>query len=965
MTSILRFSAIASLLALAACSEEGITGTTTPVEDTGASDLVKVQEKLGLDTMLSEHTVLAGEKVVVTCVVHDQDGKEVDKPTGVWLSPEQGLTLSDHTLVTSVPGKFKVACTLLDPKMVDLDFQTLTVMDGPPVQVEAKVDPDTIAAGDPASVTCTVTDALGTVLEETTSVIADGMTVDDHEVSATEPGTYEVRCVVEGYPKLKSIPDDVTVEAAVPATIELTVTPDKEVYDQGDLATFSWTVEDAYGNLLEDVPATLTAPTEGVKEINEVKYKLLKDGYYTFTVTLDPPNEPLQDSVTLLVDFSDPEVVITWPERGETIEGGAKEDVMIQGTVTDAGGIDSFEINGQAVELAGDGSFTFPMPPKWGMNVIIAVAKDKVGHETRITPTYYYSTAFLSYEGASAGDVKLDDGLTLLLGQAFLDDGDHDPTHPNDLATIVEGLLGSLDLGSLIPTLNIPGFGSTLPGIVNFSFPGPAGTTIDMQGDLAFELVVGQPTLGKPTVSLDSRDGGIDMGLGLGKEGSSAFVLPLTLELSVPVTLTINFTNPLTGNEEQLPFDVTGKASVKTGLQIVHIGVLTKLDIALAPGGQAEVNVADIEFQMDGVGLVPIEEIIIDFGDLQILPFLPPIPLKVDLMQFFPQIAGLMSNLVLDPFIDAIEPQISGLIEPLIDQAVGAVVQPLFDALNLETALPLPNLLGGAGADPIDLLLALGLTSISFTDDGGQVGLGIGLGADKGVDRFPLGVPLRDGCLNGTGDGIFEYGWERSVGLASKTDVVNELLFALWWSGSLNNTLDPSALGALGGGGGGGGLSLDGVVLTPDFLLPPIANDCNKAGLIEIQVGDLYLDLNVNAYGFAVDATMYADISIQAFILTGPDGITLKLGDFTVLDLEVLEVGGGLGGLFDVEALIKETLVPMLVDNVAGLELGPIALPPIDLGGLLPGVPPGTAFQLGELEVTKQSGYLIFAGDLQ
>ncbi|GMV40416.1 MAG: hypothetical protein AMXMBFR64_21320 [Myxococcales bacterium] len=937
------------------CSESDVTGAGEP--DAGDPGPVGGHGKLTIDTKLSDNQVYAGQTVDVTCTVRDGSGEAVDKPTGLFIKPGEGLTVTDHALLTTKPGTWKVACKLLDPPIVDLDMETLVVVKGAPIKVEAKVDPASVGAGEQAQVTCIVTDALGNVLDEPTSVVAEGLTVDDHSISGTTPGTYEVRCVVDEHPKLENIPGSLVIEAAVPATIELSVTPVKSIYDPGNNVTFSWVVKDAFGNEIPDAPATLVGPTEGVKHLQDTKYKLLVDGHHTFTVTLDPPGPPLSDSLTLIVDGLAPEIVIDWPERGATIQGGATDDVVIQGHIVDAGGVKSFSINGQPVPLTEDGSFTFPMSPKWGLNLIDAKAVDIADHESRISPTYYYSTAFLSYEGATAGDVKLPDSVALLLGQPFLDDGDHDPAHPNDVATLLEMVLSLLDLNSLIPPINLPGFGTTLPGIINFSIPGPAGTTIDLAGDLGFEVIIGQPQLGSFTVSLDSREGGIDMGLGLGSEAKPAFLLPITIEVSVPVTMGITFDLPFGGGQQTIELDVVGKATIATGVQIKHIGVVTRLDIALAPGGQAEVSVADIEIQLQGVGVVPIKELVIDFGDLQLIPFLPPIPLKFDLLQFIPGITDLFDFLVLDPLIQAIEPQISGLIEPLIDQAIGAVIEPLFAALNLETTLPLPSLTGGPD---MELGMAIGLSSIQFTDDGGTIGLGWGWATPKGVDRQPLGMPLRDGCLNGTGDGPFAYSWERSVGAAGRTDSLNELLFSLWWSGMLNNTLDLSGLG----GGGGGGFSLDGVVITPTMLLPPLANDCSK-GPNEVQVGDMYLDLDVNLGGFAIKAKIIMDLAVQVNFVGGPDGISLQIGQFTLLDIEVLDVGGGLGALFDVEDLLLGTLVPMIKDNVEGLTLGPIPLPGIPLDGILPGVPPGTEFLIGDFKVGKQPGYTIIAGDAQ
>jgi hypothetical protein len=947
-----------ALLLASACSDSTTSGDEH--SDTGGED---PGGYLTIETALGATEVTAGDVVLVTCRVLDPDGSELDLATSVWVSPAAGISVSEHTLSTAAAGEYEVACQTEDPPLLDATMERLTVLAGPVAEVKAVPQDSVIAAGEATTVDCIATDAFGNPVEvETVVVEQPGLEVSGHSVQGVTAGTYKVECDVPSHKGVTSVAGPLEVTGGVPAAIDLIVIPAKEVYELGAVVDFEWVVTDAEGNVLSDVPATLTGPTEGVKALNGNKYKLNAEGHHTFTVTLDPPAPGLSDSETLLTDESAPEIVITWPERGATIQGGPTDDVVVEGYVLDAAGVEAFTINGVPVALEADGTFAHPMAPVWGLNPIMADAIDVLGQASHLSPAFYYSTQFLVHpDSASPGDVRLDDGMALLLGQPALDDGVHDPADIDDFATLFELVLGLLDLNALLPAIALPPFGADLPDVLAFEVPGPLGSTIGIQGDLAFELVIGQPVIGKPSVSLDSRVGGIDMEIGLGNPGDPAFFLPVAIVVSAPVTITVSFPDPFGGPPNVLAFDTVGSATLETGFMIEHVGILSSIDIDKAPGADAVIEVVDIVFSMEGAGVAPITEAIIDFGSLDV-PFLGSIPLELDLMAVAPGLFDFVTTLTLDPLWDAIEPSLSGLVEPLVDGLVGGLLGPLFGLLDLETTLPLGDPLG-TGTE-LALGVALGLDSIHFTDDGGTLGLGFGLTSDKGVERDPLGMPLRDGCLNGSGDGPLAYDWSSDAGLAMKVDAANSLLYAVWWSGLLSSALDPALLGGLlgGGGGGAGGIDTGDIGLEADFLLPPILTDCTASGKPEIQIGDLYLDVKIDALGFPIKAKLFVDASLEAQLVGSPDGLSLVIGEFTFIDVEVLSVGGGLGDLFDVSQLIEDMLMPFLLDSLPGTTLGPIPLPPIDVSGLLPGIPPGTSFGLHDFAVTEQSGYFVIGG---
>lgn len=947
------------LITLCACSESSVKGTYVGLGEPDGSDSAPSGTWL-IETELSAHEVKFGETVTVTCTVTDSQGGHIDAHTSVWVTPDVGIGVNDHVLKTSKAGKFLVACRLTSLDLLDATMEELTVLPGEPHSVRAIVDPTEIVAGSTADVECRVTDYAGNAIDIPTAVEAQpGLDVVDHTVTGVKTGEYKVSCQVPGYRDIASIPGPLKVIAGAPAKVVLFIDPEEEVYEPGAVVHPTWKVYDAAGNELKKVAATLTPPDHDAVAKAGGKFLLPVDGLYTFTVTLDPPSAPYNDSKTLLVDSKGPELIVEWPPRGETIQGSGEDPVIIVGHCTDPSGVEWLKINGTLVTLEADGSFETPMKPSWGLNWIVAEAKDKQGYDTRITPTYYYSTAYQSWDNTnSAADVRLDDAILGGMAQDFLDDGVHDPAHPNDLATLLELVLGLLDLNTLIPGFSLPPFDTTLPDALNFEIPGPFGLTFVVQGDIQLAIEVGNLVFGKPAISIDARHGGIDTSIGLGNAQNPAIVLPITLTVTAPVTLTVIAENPFNGQPISFDFELEGVSILESGFQIEHIGILTSLDVSKSPGNDAQIAVADIVFEVDGVGLVPLKSAVIDFGQIQ-LPIIGNIPIQFDVLAIFPQINDLMDLLVLDPLWDLVEPTLSGFVEPLVDSLVATVADLVFSLLNLETTLPLPNLLAGADAPPVNLGVSLGLDSIHFDDPGGVFGLGLGFWTEKGTDRTPLGLPLRDGCLSNNVTETASLPLTKPLEVAGLTDMLNQLLFSLWWSGALDGSVDLSGLGGLLGGGGGlpGGIDLDGLVLEPTFLLPPILNDCNTTGWSTLQLGDLYVDLDVAALGFPITAQMFVDISLQIDVQGGPDGLTIVVGEFEILDLEVLSTAGGLGSLFDVGSILESFLIPAIQDGIAGLTLGPIPLPGIPLDGLLPGIPPGTTFQLGDFTVQKGFGY--------
>lgn len=933
---------LALAVASAGCQSSEVLGTT-------ASDVV---------TTFKPDRLTAGDTAEVACVILNGLGNEVDGLTTFTVSPDDGREVVGVGVTPTVSGTYVAVCSAPEYELVDPIGDELVVDPGAPSVVTTLLDPEVIPVYTTSAVTCVVEDVYGNIVPVEAEIAApEDVTVGEGSVGSTVVGTYEIACVLPDYPDAEVVPAELEVVPADPAEVVLHVKPDADVYYIDGKADFWWVVTDVHGNQISGLPATFDVPDADVQVIDEPghEYRLTAEGHFTFTVTLDPPWDGLTDSKTLIVDESGPDIVITWPTRGETVEGTG-DFLTIAGYVTDAyGELEFFEINGDEVDVADDGSFETLMLPEWGVNVITAYAEDGFGNGTKISPTYAYSSKYVPVlDTDDAVSLLQTDAVGLLLGQDFLDDGDHDPEHLDDLATLLEVILGDADIGELIS-----GFGSfdlaTFP-IIDQDILGGA---LHLGGEVKVTAGVVDPTdIGPTMVTIDSRLGGIDSIIEFGDERVQGLIITLAIEIEIPFVVSWD---AFGGGEISL----TGSASLLTEALVQSMMFATKLDMQKAPGGELQVGVSQLALELSELEIDPIQDIVLSF-ELDLGFWNPSFDLSLS------QLVGDISQITdqfLDPITTQFVPFILDLVLPLLEGVVDDLVIQVLSLVEQQIPFPLPALIG----PEVTLDMATELSSVQFFSEqvdgvtgelinagGGQIGLGIGFHHDKAIDRDPIGAIQRGGCLKGGEPDGFIYDWDRSLGAAMKTDFLNAGAFAVWWSGYLNGELDLTGLV-----GDALPIPLGDPVVTMEWLLPPIWSDCGKSGALEIQIGDLLVDLKAEFLGSPVDATMYVDASLGLFFEATDEGLSIAIGDFHFFDVEVLYVSEDISELLDIKDLLENGLKDLLGGFIVGQSFGPIEIPPIDLGGLLPGLPAGAALQIGNMSVDREDGYVVFGADLE
>ena len=158
-------------------------------------------------------------------------------------------------------------------------------------------------------------------------------------------------------------------------------------------------------------------------------------------------------------------IVITSPKRAQTFTGGTT--VTVKGKVTSpAAPVETATLNGKKLTLKADGSFTKTITVVHGMNVLHGQVTDQLGGKDKAVRAFYYSKKYQPLDPNKPKASSVDKALYLFLGPEAIDDGNH--TLPaNDLATIFEIIIGSFDIGALLPNplVNTSDYKVTLSGV--------------------------------------------------------------------------------------------------------------------------------------------------------------------------------------------------------------------------------------------------------------------------------------------------------------------------------------------------------------------------------------------------------------------------------------------------------------------------------------------------------------------
>ena len=953
--------ALASALLVASCSvsDADLMTAMTKWTPTAGGNIV-------VDTTVAPGTVRAGETATVACHVTDRDGNDVAADTAVDVTGPEGAGGSytwndaDRNFIATRVGDYAFACRVPgQDDEVDRTPASLHVTPGDAAKTVASVGKSPVPAGVPADVTCVVQDAYGNRIDTPTVVDPLGhLDVADHGVSSKTVGDYDVTCSApDAAGTVAKTSARFEVQPGDPARIVMTADPDNPVYAIGDEVTVTYKVVDAYDNEVPDIAGQLDAPAgAGLTALGGGKVRFEAEGVYVFGARLDAPWDGLTASKTLLCDASGPTLTLACPERGQTFQDGQvlpkpcdqalKGGVLtVKGKVSDPAGLGEVTVNGEPVAVAADGTFEFPVTSVHGLNVLIVTAADKLGHATRTTRGWTYSKAYVPVtKDSKIADLIVGEGAALFLGQAALDDGDHDPAHLNDVATLLEVVLGGLDLNSLIgSSLQIPSI--DLPNVINYQVLNVAGVQLALQGGIKMDFTIKDIQVSAPQIAIQCREGGISVSISFGM--SAAVDVGAQLDLSGTATYGGNTQNVDVLN----PTSTTGAT-----LAITNLVAQLDIDIAKQPGQDVQIDSKDFKLTIQGIDFQLLNSLKFDLGKV----FGINLGL-VDLSQFVGNISSFIAQNVTNPLLNALTTALQASLESLIVPLVHDLLDQVFAMLNVDTTVTVPSVMG-LPATPMEI--AMNPTSIVFhgpgmgphaPPTGGRIGLNVGTRTDKGVDRDLLGSILYAQCDGTDPDPVlFTFQDAPAVQAGVKYDELNQALFMLWWSGMFHHPMDLSNLV----GSGGGALPISNLLVTPNLLLPPILDDC-KAGKLAIQLGDAYLDATFKLIDLDAHVGIWLQVRAGAELNAAGARLVLKIDKVESFETEIIDLGQNLGDLLGTVT----GLIPSLLGQIEGKEFS-FDVAPTPIGGLIPGLPAGAAVQLGNLASYNDNGVIVFGGDL-
>ena len=177
------------------------------------------------------------------------------------------------------------------------------------------------------------------------------------------------------------------------------------------------------------------------------------------------------------------------PQRGATVVGG--DVVTVWGSVVGiAAPVSSLVINDEDIPFdPTTGAFSLELPSSHGMNLLRVDVEDELGTRREVRQSFYLSGAYWPMDPANWETSRIPEAILFYLSEQVVDDGDR--ADVDDLASIFQILLGTMNLNQLIPR--------------------PAARqTIDLGGiaDCTYTIYVNNITHGVPQVTLQPQDGG-------------------------------------------------------------------------------------------------------------------------------------------------------------------------------------------------------------------------------------------------------------------------------------------------------------------------------------------------------------------------------------------------------------------------------------------------------------------------
>jgi len=415
--------------------------------DSGLPDVSSPLQPTTVETDLLSTVVAAGDLVVVTCRLLDQYGEDIDSrglDFSIVYTPPDSFDLTGPDVIATRAGRAGVQCGLGLYGIVDNTPATLEILPGAPHTVVTTVDEYHIQAGEDVSATCEVIDAFGNPVLDAEPVLqatpSDRTTISDSKIRIEIAGIYDIACHVDGA-QVEEF-KQVEVTPSLPASLAIAVVPNQQVYAIGQVVEIAYVVTDEFGNVIPAADVSITSSPAG-QPFGTGRFRYAAEGTYTITVRVNGATSggvTLKETATIVINSDGPAIECGTPVDGGMIDVAVGSQVNFSGTVADASGVTNVKVNGLAVPVNPDGSFSSAINVTWGINFVELVATDAFGEENTRFCAFLASDDWKA-EGPSS---HLDNGVLLRLNPASIDDGNR--ADIDSLADILDRVLNATEL---------------------------------------------------------------------------------------------------------------------------------------------------------------------------------------------------------------------------------------------------------------------------------------------------------------------------------------------------------------------------------------------------------------------------------------------------------------------------------------------------------------------------------------
>jgi len=379
---------------------------------------------VGLDLALAADASVAGEAVGFTTVLHLDDGSEVA------VAPEMVSDAELHLATRwTAAGAGEIAPTAAGIHLVTAaatwqgktyyDTAWLAVSRAEAASLDLSLSGVQVGAGEPLSFDVSAFDAFGNEVPDADVLLAadsPDVVIADPRIASGVPGIYAVTASVDAL----SDREEFRVVAGEAEYIDLSLsTTDLEVYETTIATAY---VKDPYGNTLDAAPEIAVSGTAAVVQAGP-NITFPEEGWYTVTAT----HEDLSAAVgPFLIDSTGPDLDIYEPARADW---EINSSALMSGKVTDRwSDVALLTVNGNAVPVNGDGSFTHTLDYAFGLNVVDTYAEDTDGNSANDTRTVLDGPFAARGSGIGNGIVARvnEDGFDTIegLGESLLADFD-------------------------------------------------------------------------------------------------------------------------------------------------------------------------------------------------------------------------------------------------------------------------------------------------------------------------------------------------------------------------------------------------------------------------------------------------------------------------------------------------------------------------------------------------------------